>query len=476
MSTIIASVNLMHSESGLSSNASYQRESIESGFAPGAITVTTTPETLALGDVAVPKEVMLKCISGDDLIIGVSVASAPVVYPFRCGAGEGTLLNLDVAGLKETTTILCPADAGGSLSSAYVDLYGSTGQCRVWCNTGGSCEKSVVTITSLTTIGDKYFDIYDAAAAPHRVWIDGPAGSAPAAPGGGYLVPVIYDPVGVEETVDITIDDDSIINSAYFDLTTPGGTTHRFWFNESGAGVAPSGVGVTLHPIVVSVADDEAACATAAQLVVDAESAFDCSAVSVSTFTVNHNTVGDCASPATSNAAISYSVTTAGVDIDDDDSLAVKVAAAVDALSDFVASAATNVITIYGATVGNRTATDVSGGSSNFSTSNTNGSASSALPVTATRYLEVEIDLFATAADVALAMQTVIAADDAIFGATVVGESATITVTDLFTGSRTDATESGPFTVTTTNQGAAATVVWIKSAGTSSVLVGIAPA
>ena len=106
----------------------------------------------------------------------------------------------------------------------------------------------------------------------------------------------------------------------------------------------------------------------------------------------------------------------------------------------------------------------------------TGGTDASTAPDTPTsgRLLPVVIAEDATAAVVATATQLAIDAD-AEFSATVA--SATVTITDAHTGTRTDIADgTGTMGWTaTTQQGAASPTVYLKSAGTSQVVVAVAP-
>lgn len=93
MSTIQVSANLVHYASTLSVTASKQYTSSEPAFTAGSITVTTSDETVQLGEVVEPKYISLKHISGDELRVGFDGTN----YPIKLFTGDTTLLCLDPA-------------------------------------------------------------------------------------------------------------------------------------------------------------------------------------------------------------------------------------------------------------------------------------------------------------------------------------------------------------------------------------------
>lgn len=105
----------------------------------------------------------------------------------------------------------------------------------------------------------------------------------------------------------------------------------------------------------------------------------------------------------------------------------------------------------------------------------TGGTATSTAPATPSsgRLLPVVIAEGDTAATVATATQLAVDADTE-FTATVL--SATVTITDAHTGTRTDVSSGTTgWSVSTTQQGAASPTVYLKSVGTSQVVVAVAP-
>lgn len=93
------------------------------------------------------------------------------------------------------------------------------------------------------------------------------------------------------------------------------------------------------------------------------------------------------------------------------------------------------------------------------------------------RLIEATITVGATAAQVATAVETALNADDEF---TATADSAVVTITDKHTGTRTGANANGisGLTVASPNpqDGAASPTVYLKSAGTSQVVVAVAPA
>lgn len=165
MATIQSQSVLVHIDSGVSSSSASQYAAGEETFTNNVISVSTTDETLSLGDIVTPKKVLLKLVSGDDLLIGLDGST----YPFRLsGAGDSTLLRLDVEGRVEISTITCGADTASSLSGGYFDLTDRTGTVRTWMNmvatpAFGSITYGVPAIADTVTVAGTTFTM---AAAP----------------------------------------------------------------------------------------------------------------------------------------------------------------------------------------------------------------------------------------------------------------------------------------------------------------------
>lgn len=128
MSTIKTSVSIVHFGSGLRTSSSVQRTAYESTFSADSISVGTTPETVALGDITTPRTVLLRNSSGNDLLVGFSNS----VFPMRLSATESMLLRLDVEGLVEKSTVTTVADVAGSLDGDYFVVTGLSGSWGIW--------------------------------------------------------------------------------------------------------------------------------------------------------------------------------------------------------------------------------------------------------------------------------------------------------------------------------------------------------
>lgn len=126
MSNIQSQFNVVHADSGLNLASAVVRSSSESAFTPIAITVTTADEVVDLGDVVTAKQVFIKMISGDPLLIGFDGAT----YPMRLvDAKEWMAVRLNVEGIVETSTVTTIAESGGNLANKYfvlTDVNGAT--------------------------------------------------------------------------------------------------------------------------------------------------------------------------------------------------------------------------------------------------------------------------------------------------------------------------------------------------------------
>lgn len=125
MSNIITNINIQHQDTGMSFSVSGTRAATGSGFSAAVIEVGTSEETIGYGDVANPRQVALRLLSGDDVQVGVATG----VYPMRLsGAGDHMILRLDVEGRKETATIQTVADVSDSLDGTYFVVEDSNGE------------------------------------------------------------------------------------------------------------------------------------------------------------------------------------------------------------------------------------------------------------------------------------------------------------------------------------------------------------
>lgn len=142
MSTVQTQINLVHLEAGLAIPSVTQRVTYGSQFSSNAIEVTTADETIPLGDILTPKQVMVKLISGDSLRIGLDGST----YPFRLTASdEACIFPLDAAGLVEISTVTVGADVAGALNDKYFTFYDRNGEVKVVITNDG--------ITGLTSSG-----------------------------------------------------------------------------------------------------------------------------------------------------------------------------------------------------------------------------------------------------------------------------------------------------------------------------------
>jgi len=163
---------------------------------------------------------------------------------------------------------------------------------------------------------------------------------------------------------------------------------------------------------------------------------------------------------------------------DSANTVATKVAAALDADSKFVAVAATNVATVTDANYGART--DITAGDTGFSVAVTTQGAAGINPsvaptVTTERLIRVDIAANSTALQVAVALAAAMNADAEFIAA--VPTTATAVVTDQNSGDRDPATagNTGWASVTAGGQGLDFYDVEIKSVGTSQVVTAVCP-
>lgn len=127
MSTINNQFFLSQGQSGLGVGGGITRSTLESGFVADAPTVTTTPVALTYSGITVLREVGLKLISGDDLLISLDGGST---YPLSLhGVGQGAMLPIES---REVSTVVAGADTASSLSGKYFDLNDFDGTVRVW--------------------------------------------------------------------------------------------------------------------------------------------------------------------------------------------------------------------------------------------------------------------------------------------------------------------------------------------------------
>ena len=132
MSTIQTQVTFVHLESGLAVPSITQRTSFGSQFSANAVEVTTTSEVVNLGDIVLPKQIMVKLVSGDPIRVGLDYGTDGVKYPFRLtDPDESMLLRLNVEGLLEVSTAQTVADVAGSLNDKFFTLADRNGEVKV---------------------------------------------------------------------------------------------------------------------------------------------------------------------------------------------------------------------------------------------------------------------------------------------------------------------------------------------------------
>lgn len=143
-------VNMNHYDSGSSFVAGLRINTVEDTFVSNAISVSTTPESLSIGDIFDPRSVAIKCYGGDDLLVSIDGGSN---YPFRLtNVGEVLLLRLDFESAREVSTIVCEADVSDSLDGDYIELEDRNGLVWAWFNTGGGAGAPTPTTERLVEV------------------------------------------------------------------------------------------------------------------------------------------------------------------------------------------------------------------------------------------------------------------------------------------------------------------------------------
>ena len=132
MSTTIQSqVSLVQAESGIALGSAVQRTSTEDGFILYSSELTTVFQTLQFGDVVNARNIFIKLISGDSVLVSVdNGATFPLLLS---GAGDPMLLGMDS---RSTSSITCVADVEGSLGGKYFIIHDLDGPVWVWLDTG----------------------------------------------------------------------------------------------------------------------------------------------------------------------------------------------------------------------------------------------------------------------------------------------------------------------------------------------------
>lgn len=146
MSTIQTQISLVHLPSGLNLGSAWQRDAVEDAFSAASISVTSSPESLSLGDVTVPRQVILKLSSGDDVLISVD----GVTYPMSVsGSNDTCILNLDS---RTVYSVECLPDSVGSLNDTYFRIHDADGPVLVWYNVDAGGTAPTVTTERLIEV------------------------------------------------------------------------------------------------------------------------------------------------------------------------------------------------------------------------------------------------------------------------------------------------------------------------------------
>jgi hypothetical protein len=247
------------------------RTTVEESFSSDAITVTTTPGAVSLGDITDPRQILFKLVSGNDLLISVNAGST---YPLSLnGANDALLLNLES---REISTITCVADTSRSLSGLYFDLADVAAPVRVWFNMAAEAATGSIT----------YGTAAEAVAATGTLTL-----AANPTPGDTVTVGTktyTFRTASASFVCKATAD---IGQGEYFDITF-GGSTKRFWYDIDAAGTgAPADPGGGLNEIDIVTGNTDSQVATATELVVEAVTNLTSSA-STNTVTVVYDLPG----------------------------------------------------------------------------------------------------------------------------------------------------------------------------------------
>ena len=288
MSTLQSQINIVHLEAGIASPAVAQRTSQSSAFSVNAIEVTTSDETIPLGDITIPQQVMVKLISGDPLRVGLDGST----YPFRLSAtDEAMLLRLDVEGLLETSAITCGADTAMSLSGDYFDLTDRAGTVRVWMNI-----LAVAATGSIT---------YNTPIIADTVTVAGTTFTMAAAPSPTEFTNITELTALIDGLASVSATDDGSVIS--FVATTTGTAGNSLGLAESGTGtLTVSGATLTggsnastppatpgggrLLPVVIVEDDASTVVAAAVQAALDADAEFNATVLGSAVTAVDQHT------------------------------------------------------------------------------------------------------------------------------------------------------------------------------------------
>ena len=216
-------------------------------------------------------------------------------------------------------------------------------------------EVSTVQVVAVSGSGGKYFDLGDVNG-PVRVWMDNNNTSTPpATPSGGRLLEVDMS-AGLPEITQVTTlaDVAGSLDEAYFVLHDGAATTVAVWFAHSWGSTAPTGYTRTLR-VDINNNDPANTVATKLKNAVDADAQFSATVVT-NVVTITNVYVGAVTDvvDGTDPTGFTFAVTQQGVDTDTASQLATKIQLAVDADAQFIATVATDTVTITAASTGHR--------------------------------------------------------------------------------------------------------------------------
>lgn len=410
------------------------RTTNSSGFSTSEITVEATEEAVSY-EYPTPRHIALRLMSGDDVQVGVVSGT----YPFRLsGTNDYMVLRLDVEGLKETQTVICGDDTASSLSGTYFDIEDRAGTVRVWYDMVATVASGSIT----------YGVPAVAVAATGSITYGVPVDTDTVIVNGTTLTKVASAP-GANEFTDIT-ELEALVEAIALVTSTEDGTTVSITAETAGF----AGNSITL---ALGGGNSGTMAISGATLTGGLES----TSVVVNGTTCTYVASAPGANQFSSIAELNTLVTAVASLTSTSDGTTISIVA------DTAGTAGNSLTLAIGANTAGTLA--VSGATL------TGGTEASTPPtVTAERLLPVVIAEDATAAAVATATQLALDAD-AEFVATV--SNATVTITDAHTGVRTNIVDTGStgFTVATTQAGAASPTVYLKSTGTSQVVVAVVP-
>lgn len=436
MSTIQTQVAIVHLESGLNMTGAVQTVSGESSFSTGAVTVTSAGETTDPGDVITPKVVCIKLVSGDPLKIGIGGTD----YPFRLQeAGESTLLRLDVEGLREVTTLTTQADVNGSLNGKHIVLR-ELGDAIVW-----PWFDAGTKATGTITFGTPAL----AVAATGTITFGTPVDGDEVIVNGSFFTKVASLP-GVDEFTNVA-ELEALIEA----VTGVGSVVAGSDITITASATGTAGNGITL---ALGSGNTGTMAISGATLTGGTEG---------SSVTVN----GTLLSYVTSSPA-AFQFSNVG-----------ELEALVEAVTGVTSSEAAGIITLTADAPGevgnNITLTQAGAGLAVSGATLTGGADVGATPPTVTteRLIPIPLPVNSTAAEVAALLAEALEADAGFTAAA--ATDTTVVVSAQHTGNLTASTvgDTGWTALgASTQEGAASPVVWLKSTGTSQVVVAVAPA